>query len=146
MKTLRPPWPTGIGWALALGLAILAGPATARAQSTPEAGKPPAEKKDDAAAKRADEIAKKLAAQAEKEKMGPQPPRSVNQTPTKPRGNANQVPEPTVVLKPGEMPGIKFDMTTYDFGRIRAGGDVVHDFWFTNTGNGPLELLRVKPG
>lgn len=56
------------------------------------------------------------------------------------------VPEPTVTLKPGEVPGIKFDIDTYDFGRIQAGGDVIHDFWFTNTGNGALEILRVKPG
>lgn len=59
---------------------------------------------------------------------------------------AQDVPAPTVVLKPGEAPAIQFDMMEYDFGRIRAGGDVIHDFWFTNTGTGPLELLRVKPG
>ena len=59
---------------------------------------------------------------------------------------ALDIPEPTVTLKPGEVPAIKFDMMTYDFGRIQAGGDVIHDFWFTNTGNGALELLRVKPG
>jgi hypothetical protein len=54
-------------------------------------------------------------------------------------------PKPTVVLKPGEKPGIKFDMLVYDFGKIRAGSDVVHEYWFTNTGNGPLEILQVKP-
>ncbi len=56
------------------------------------------------------------------------------------------VPKPTVVLKPGEVPAIKFDVPVYDFGRVRAGEDVIHDFWFTNTGTGPLEILRVKPG
>ncbi len=56
------------------------------------------------------------------------------------------IPEPTVVLKPGEVPAIKFDTPTYDFGRVRAGPDVVHDFWFTNTGTGPLEILKVRPG
>jgi len=49
-------------------------------------------------------------------------------------------------LKPGEVPAIQFDTPTYDFGRIRAGTDVRHDFWFTNTGTGPLEILAVKPG
>lgn len=63
--------------------------------------------------------------------------------PVQPAGQ--QVPKPTVVLKPGEKPGIKFDTLVYDFGRIRAGSDVVHDYWFTNTGNGPLEILQVKP-
>lgn len=56
------------------------------------------------------------------------------------------VPAPTVVLKPGEVPAIKFDTPTYDFGRMRAGPDVTHDFWFTNTGTGPLEILKVRPG
>lgn len=54
-------------------------------------------------------------------------------------------PKPTVVLKPGEVPSIKFDTPTYRFGRVRAGDPIKHDFWFTNTGNGPLEILRVKP-
>jgi hypothetical protein len=33
----------------------------------------------------------------------------------------------------------------YDFGNIRGGGKVEHDFWFTNTGTGPLEIIRAKP-
>ena len=55
-------------------------------------------------------------------------------------------PKPTVVLKPGEVPGIKFDNRNYDFGRLRAGQEVLHDFWFTNTGTGPLEITSVRPG
>ncbi len=62
------------------------------------------------------------------------------------KGRGRGVPKPTVVLKPGEVPAIKFDVPVYDFGRVRAGEDVIHDFWFTNTGTGPLEILRVKPG
>lgn len=58
---------------------------------------------------------------------------------------AKSISKPTVVLKPGEVPGIKFDTPEYEFGRVRAGKDIIHDFWFTNTGTGPLELLRVKP-
>jgi hypothetical protein len=57
-----------------------------------------------------------------------------------------QVPQPTVVLKPGEVPGIAFGEPTYDFGRVRSGTDVKHEFEFTNTGTGPLEILLVKPG
>jgi hypothetical protein len=56
-----------------------------------------------------------------------------------------EIPKPTVVLKPGEVPGVRFDTPIYDFGRIRSGPDVEHDYWFTNTGTGPLEILRVKP-
>jgi hypothetical protein len=59
--------------------------------------------------------------------------------------NRNDVPEPTVKLKEGEVPAIKFDTPTYDFGRVRVGQDIKHDFWFTNTGTGPLELMKVKP-
>lgn len=62
-----------------------------------------------------------------------------------PRKAQNTLPKPTVVLKPGEVPAIKFDEPVWDFGRVRAGSDIVHEFWFTNTGNGPLEILRVKP-
>jgi hypothetical protein len=54
-------------------------------------------------------------------------------------------PKPTVQLKPGEVPAIEFDTPIYDFGRVRAGTEITHDFWFSNTGNGPLEILQVKP-
>jgi len=57
----------------------------------------------------------------------------------------NEIPQPTVVLKPGETPGIAFKEPVYDFGRVRSGTDVTHDFVFTNTGTGPLEILLVKP-
>ena len=53
--------------------------------------------------------------------------------------------QPTVQLKPGEVPGIVFDTPEYNFGRIPAGQDIAHDFWFTNTGNGPLEILKAQP-
>ncbi len=58
----------------------------------------------------------------------------------------NDIPQPTVVLKPGEIPGITFKEPVYDFGRVRLGMDVTHDFEFTNSGTGPLEILLVKPG
>jgi len=56
------------------------------------------------------------------------------------------IPEPTVVLRPGEVPIIKFESSVFDFGRVRAGTPVQHDFVFTNTGNGTLEILKAKAG
>ncbi len=87
---------------------------------------------------------------AEARPAGPQAnPAGVSVKPVDPHAGHNhgpqETPKPTVVLKPGEKPGIKFDEPIYDFGRIRAGGDVQHEYWFTNTGNGPLEILQVKP-
>ena len=64
---------------------------------------------------------------------------------TKPR-KSSAIPEPTVVLHPGEVPIIKFDSSVFDFGRVRAGTPVKHDFVFTNTGNGTLEILKAKAG
>ncbi len=75
----------------------------------------------------------------------PQPPASAPASQAAKPGQP-QGPQPTVVLKPGEVPGIAFKEPTYDFGRVRSGTDVTHDFVFTNTGNGPLEILQVKPG
>lgn len=81
-----------------------------------------------------------------------QPPKAVSakrqSRAAKPRitaKNGGAAPAPTVVLKNGEVPNIRFDTPTYNFGRIRAGEPVRHDFWFTNTGTGPLEITRVKP-
>lgn len=65
-------------------------------------------------------------------------------TPVKPTPGQD-IPAPTVVLKEGEVPAIKFDTPTYEFGRVRSGQEVVHDFWFTNTGTGPVEILKVRP-
>ncbi|MCA9255991.1 MAG: DUF1573 domain-containing protein [Phycisphaerales bacterium] len=55
-------------------------------------------------------------------------------------------PVPTVQLKPGEVPAIAFETPVYDFGKAQAGTEVKHDYKFRNMGNGPLEILRVKPG
>ena len=59
--------------------------------------------------------------------------------------NQPDVPEPTVVLEPGQAPGIAFKDLVYEFGLVRSGTEVAHDFVFTNTGTGPLEILLVKP-
>ncbi len=151
MRKRMSPSLAGAHWPRLLGLAMLAFPIAVFAQSPPTTEKPPAEKKGDDTAQKQKELAEKKAEQLRqardkrlKAKPAARNPR-VGPTVTKPK-STGQVPAPTVELKPGEMPGIKFDLTTYDFGRIRAGGDVIHDFWFSNTGNGPLEILRVKPG
>lgn len=81
----------------------------------------------------------------EDQKTGPAAAKAGPTQPAQAVKPGSDIPKPTVVLKPGEVPGIKFDTTTYDFGRVRSGPDVTHDYWFTNTGNGPLEILRVKP-
>jgi hypothetical protein len=45
------------------------------------------------------------------------------------------------------QPEIKFESTTYDFGKIKEeGGKVTGRFIFTNVGNEPLELTNVRPG
>ena len=45
------------------------------------------------------------------------------------------------------QPEIKFENTTYDFGKIKEeGGKVTGKFIFTNVGNQPLELTNVRPG
>ena len=38
-----------------------------------------------------------------------------------------------------------FWSAVWDFGRVKAGLEINHEFWFTNTGNGPLEILKVQP-
>jgi len=63
-----------------------------------------------------------------------------------PKARGPNIPKPTVTLKPGEVPKIDFDTPEYKFGRVRSGSDIIHEFWFTNTGTGPLEILSVKPG
>ncbi|MEK6643993.1 MAG: DUF1573 domain-containing protein [Planctomycetota bacterium] len=65
--------------------------------------------------------------------------------PGQPAAGAQPAPQGTVQLKPGEIPKIEFDTPTYDFGKMRTGKDVEHDFWFHNSGNGPLEIIQVKP-
>lgn len=68
----------------------------------------------------------------------------VRQHRTRKRGSA--IPEPTVELKPGEVPKITFESSVFDFGRVKAGTRIQHDFVFTNTGNGALEILKAKAG
>jgi hypothetical protein len=39
---------------------------------------------------------------------------------------------------PGEVPVMKFEKDTHDFGKIKQGDKVTYDFKFTNTGKSPL--------
>ena len=41
-------------------------------------------------------------------------------------------------------PNIEFVKTTHDFGKIPQGKPVAHEFEFTNTGDEPLLLIKVK--
>jgi|CXWL01.1.fsa_nt_gi hypothetical protein len=54
-------------------------------------------------------------------------------------------PKPSVVLAPGQVPLVVFDTPTFDAGRIKSGQEIIHDYWFTNKGNGPLEIIDVRP-
>jgi Protein of unknown function (DUF1573) len=63
-----------------------------------------------------------------------------------PRRGGPAAPVPTVKLKPGEVPAIQFESLVYDFGKARAGTEVIHEYKFKNTGTGPLEITKVKPG
>lgn len=106
---------------------------------------------DSDAANSAGEKAKELKEKPENEKPdAPQPvlvgpPAPEPPAPPKRTAHASSIPEPTVQLKPGEVPAVRFDTPDYDFGRVLAGSKVKHDYWFTNDGSGPLEILAVRP-
>ena len=46
----------------------------------------------------------------------------------------------------GIGPRIQFDSQNYEFGSVRAGTKVLHDYVFTNTGDAMLEISSVQPG
>lgn len=137
-----------LGVAAAMVTWTSAGAATAQDKSAP--AKQDAKAQEATKAKQAAAGAKRGASQT---KRISQPPKfkSIKGKPVGPARPGVQsrsgltAPKPTVVLKAGEAPNIRFDTPVYDFGRVRAGQPIKHDFWFTNTGTGPLEILRVKP-
>ncbi|MEK6644691.1 MAG: DUF1573 domain-containing protein [Planctomycetota bacterium] len=67
-------------------------------------------------------------------------------TTSQPAGKDTGTSGPLVQLNPGEVPKISFDSLEYTYPRVVTGKDVFHDFTFKNTGNGPLEILAVRPG
>jgi len=141
---------------LSAALLVWATSGAALAQDKPAAGskdakaaKPSKEKKEAAKAKQTNskkvkrilQLPKAIRPNGNRSRVLPKRP---TKRLTRPKRRVS-TPKPTVKLKPGEVPNIRFDTPTYNFGRVRGGTPIVHDFWFTNTGNGPLEILRVKP-
>jgi len=59
-----------------------------------------------------------------------------------PAGTAQRVERP----EQGPEPRAVFEATNFNFGRIKAGEIVRHDFVFTNRGEPLLEIMEVKPG
>lgn len=43
-------------------------------------------------------------------------------------------------------PNIKFDQTSFDFGKVIQGKSVTHIFKFENNGDGPLTINKVRAG
>lgn len=124
-------------------IVVWASAGAAMAQEKPAPTKQDAKAQDATKAKQDAAGAKPGATQTRK--IGQRPKFISTQKPAVRSKGRAALPKPTVVLKDGEVPNIKFDTPVYDFGRVRAGQPVKHDFWFTNTGTGPLEILRVKP-
>ena len=57
---------------------------------------------------------------------------------------ATQAQQPTQTEKSADVPAIKFEKTTHDYGRIAEEvGQAVCEFEFTNTGTKPLIINRV---
>lgn len=49
----------------------------------------------------------------------------------------------SVALAPEDAPVIKFEKSSFDFGKITAGEKVSYDFKFTNTGKSPLIISNA---
>jgi hypothetical protein len=60
------------------------------------------------------------------------------------KGSSTGAASVTKVALPG--PAIQFDATTFNFGKIKSGELVKHEFVFTNTGSATLEITDVRPG
>lgn len=60
---------------------------------------------------------------------------------------AQQVPAPTTLNKnevKADVAVFAWDNTTHDFGKIKQGTPVTHEFKFTNTGKVPLVITNVQ--
>ena len=60
----------------------------------------------------------------------------------------NKMPAPSIAAPAASSenknaPDIKFDIETYDFGTIKQGDKVTHDFEFVNTGKEPLIITEA---
>jgi len=45
-----------------------------------------------------------------------------------------------------KAPRLVLSEEVYDFGEVREGERIVHDFIVTNSGSAPLEIKKVSPG
>ena len=54
--------------------------------------------------------------------------------------------QPLAPVSPGAKPTIQFEELIHDFGKVKAGEPLRHDFVFTNTGTTTLEVTDVRPG
>lgn len=62
------------------------------------------------------------------------------------KGAATSEAKPTVVVGDSiPLTTMSIEHDTYDFGKIKQGDKVKHEFVFTNTGTNPLILENVKP-
>ncbi|MCE7865142.1 MAG: DUF1573 domain-containing protein [Bacteroidetes bacterium CHB5] len=60
---------------------------------------------------------------------------------------AQQVPQPTTLNKnevKADVAVFTWDNTTHDFGKVKQGTPVTHEFKFTNTGKVPLVITNVQ--
>ncbi|MCK5846573.1 MAG: DUF1573 domain-containing protein [Bacteroidales bacterium] len=51
---------------------------------------------------------------------------------------------PSIITNEGSLPHIKFDNTSFDFGKIQQNGDGNYSFKFENTGKEPLIIQNVR--
>lgn len=54
--------------------------------------------------------------------------------------------QPLAPVTSGAKPTIQFQELIHDFGKVKAGEPLRHDFIFTNTGTATLEVTEVRPG
>jgi hypothetical protein len=45
-----------------------------------------------------------------------------------------------------DTPSIQVPESTFDFGEVMEGGEIVHDFVVKNTGKAVLQIEQVRPG
>jgi len=102
---------------------------------------PPAPEEEKKATPPADE-AKKDKPKTEK-KTTTQPATSKTKRTSKVRNP--KIPAPTVQLEEGQVPEITFEEKVFKFTQAEPGKPIFHDYIFTNTGTGPLEILLIKP-
>jgi len=59
---------------------------------------------------------------------------------------ADPQPDPTQAAAPKEIPSIQIPETTFDFGEVMEGNEIIHEFTVKNAGKGSLQIDKVQPG